>query len=292
MNSVVENAGCIPAAEGFRAETRVAAPPVRLSRAGLPRQRRLHGPRQLGDRHRGRRPLRLHADLGPADVEPDGRAAADPFGADGDRHRPRPRPGVPAGVPALRHADALGAGRGRDRRDRPGRGPRHDRRPEPALPPPAPVGVRHHGARHVPVPRPPALRRAQDGSLHPHAGRDHRRVLPDRGGPEQARVDERVRRVRPPVGCLGPLHRDRHHRRDGHAAQPLPPLRARPVAVGVQHLHREKRGLPLQPDRFGRRVERGLPRECRHPDHGGRVLLLPRHRGDRDPAGARRSWTA
>ena len=59
------------------------------------------------------------------------------------------------------------------------------------------------------------------------------------------------------------------------------------IAVGVQHLHREKRGLPLQPDRFGRRAERGLPRERRHPDHGGRVLLLPRHRGDRDPAGAR-----
>src|SRR4051794_12143316 len=57
-----------------------AEPPqatLRLHGAGLSRQRRIHGPGELGDRPGGGRPIRLCAGLGPVDVEPDGRALAD-----------------------------------------------------------------------------------------------------------------------------------------------------------------------------------------------------------------------
>src|SRR6185295_5280836 len=58
----------------------VLAPPVRVRGPGLHGQRRLHGSRQLGDRHRGGLALRVPAALGAPDVEPDGRAAPDALG--------------------------------------------------------------------------------------------------------------------------------------------------------------------------------------------------------------------
>ena len=63
---------------------------VRFLGAGLFDQRRLHGPGQLGDRHRGRSKLRLRADLDPVDVQRDGRAAANAVGPVGNRVGPRP----------------------------------------------------------------------------------------------------------------------------------------------------------------------------------------------------------
>ena len=91
----VHGSVAVPARPGSAA---AAAAAVRVSGAGVPGERRLHGPGQLGDRPGGGRTVRLCADLGPVDVEPDGRAPADAGGAAGGGDGARPGPGLPRRV--------------------------------------------------------------------------------------------------------------------------------------------------------------------------------------------------
>ena len=126
-----------------------AAPAVHVPRTGLPGQRRLHGPGQLGDGPGGGRAVRLRADLGPADVEPDGRAAPDPGGAAGGGDGARPRPGLSRRVFAGSQRDPLDPGRGGDRGDRPGRDPGDDHRAEAPLRPAPALGLPDHGVRYL-----------------------------------------------------------------------------------------------------------------------------------------------
>ena len=74
---------------------RLLAQAARLLRAGLPRGRRLHGSRQLGDGPRRRLGLRLHAPQRHPALQPDGDPAPVALREAGHRHRPRSGAGVP-----------------------------------------------------------------------------------------------------------------------------------------------------------------------------------------------------
>ncbi len=140
------------------------APHVRLRRPGLPGERRLHGPRQLGHGSRRRRPFRLPASLGAGALERHGHSAANPERAPGHRHRPRPRPGVPGALSARREHCALDPLRNRHRRVRPGGSAWRRHRPQPAVPYPAAAGRAAHRRRYAA----PAL---VSKLRHPHASR-------------------------------------------------------------------------------------------------------------------------
>ncbi len=144
------------------------------------------------------------------------------------RHRARPRPGLPRPLPAgrqFRTVDRLRAG---DHRLRPGRGDRHGHRAAAAFRHSADRRRGHHRAGRVlavafdeqgiPLPR----------SLRDHAAGGHRRLLRggDRGrgaavrrGAFRFRADARDRHQQGDA-----LHRHRHYRRHGDAAQSLPAL--------------------------------------------------------------------
>ncbi len=84
----------------------------------------------------------------------------------------------------------------------------------------------------------------------------------------------------------GAVRRDRHPGRDGHAAQPLPPLGA-----GADAADRRRRGeqgdrLPLQPDRLDDRPERGVLRQRGDPGPQRRGLPPQRGRGRQHRGGA------
>ena len=78
--------------------------------------------------------VRLRADLGPADVQPDGPAPADARDAAGGGHGPRPGPGLPRPL-SRRDVGPLGPVRDGHCGHRPGRGDRHHHRPEAAFRP-------------------------------------------------------------------------------------------------------------------------------------------------------------
>ena len=98
-----------------------------VRRPGLSRQRRLHGPRQLGHRPAGRGAVPLRPALGRGPVEPHGDHHAGDRRPAGRRHRQGPGPGLPRLLPALDALAQLAGLRGRHRRLRPGRGARQRR---------------------------------------------------------------------------------------------------------------------------------------------------------------------
>ena len=197
---------------------------LRLPGAGLPRERRLHGPGELGDGPRGGGPVRLRAALGLPDVERDGRGLADPLGEAGGGDRARPGPGLPGRIFAAGQLRPLGPRGGRDRRLRPGRGGGHGDRPEAPLRPTGALGLPGHGVRHVPAALAPAVRDEADGGGDPGPGGHHRRLLPgpDPPGPARPLGRDPGPSAEPPAG--GPVRRHRHPGRDGDAAQPVSPL--------------------------------------------------------------------
>ena len=124
----------------------------RVPRARLSRRRRLHGPGQLGDLARRRLQVRLRAAHRRAAVQPDGDPAAGAVRAARHRRRPRSGAGLPRRVPARGVVAAVGAGRDRDLRDRPGRGDRHRDRAQSAVRHSARDRRADHRARRVPHP--------------------------------------------------------------------------------------------------------------------------------------------
>ena len=128
-----------------------------LSRPRIPDLGRLHGPRQLGHRHRRRLALRLHAAVGHHDLESDGHSAAKPLAQAGRGHGARSGAALP---PELRPQGELCAvgGRGdRHRRLRSGRSDRLGHRPESALPHSALLRRAHHRPGRAADPFDPAL---------------------------------------------------------------------------------------------------------------------------------------
>ena len=185
---------------------------VRLRRTRLPGQRRLHGSRQLGHRPGRRRALRLPAALGAGHVQFHGHPAADAERAARHRLRPRPGPGLPRNLSARHDLRALGAGRDRHRRLRPGRGAGRRHRAQPALPYPAADRRADHRRRHAAHSRPAELRHPHAGSFHPQPDRADRRLLPHRDPAGQAVRRGDDHRPDPAPESRQPLCRDRHPR--------------------------------------------------------------------------------
>jgi hypothetical protein len=79
--------------------------------------------------------------------------------------------------------------------------------------------------------------------------------------------------MRPASARRDDLRRDRHHRRDGHAAQSLPPLCARADARVSVGRDVDPQGDPAQHDRLGRRaLDRVLRQRVDHGAGGDHVL--------------------
>ena len=227
---------CRPAAKPVRgacqhrgaAGWHLAAPLPGVRRARLHDLGRLHGPGQLGDRHRRRLALRLHAALGHPAVQPDGDPAAGARGAPRHRDRARPRAGVPRQLFAAGQHRAVARLRGGDHRLRPGRGDRHGHRAAAAVRHSADRGRPDHGARRLPAAAPDESRLPLPRGLRHRAADRDRRLL--------RRADRRRRAAgrRHAAGFVpsprdrhqprDAVCRDRHHRRDRDAAQPVPAL--------------------------------------------------------------------
>ena len=173
--------------------------------------------------------------------------------------------------------------RDRDRRLRSRRGHRRRDRAEPAVRPAADLGRLPHGARRADraVPAAPRLP-LRRGAGH-RADRADRRVVRRRavaGGADAGRRRGRLHPAhRDPAQPRHALHRDRHPRRDGDAAQPLPALVDRADAQVRRPRREQARGDPVRLHRLGGRADVRALHQRRDPDHGGGGL--PRQRGTR-----------
>ena len=200
-------------------------------------------------------------------------------GTAGGGHGPRPGAGLSRRVLARAQRRALGAGRGRDRRDRPGRDPGNDHRPQAALRPAALVGLLDHGLRHLRAPLSAAVGHAADGGRHPGAGGDHRRLLPGPDLPGQAGPGgDRLR------ACGPACRRGRCSSRSASWARRSCRTTCtctRPWCRpgGSAAMREQVDGVPLLLDRRGDRAQRGVLRQRRDPDLERRGLSPPRHRG-------------
>ena len=218
---------------------RVLAEAVRVRRPRLSGRRRLHGPGQLGHRPGRRRALRLHAAQRDPDFQPDGDPAAGARRAAGHRQRPRSRAGVPRQLLAAGHDLPLDPLRDRDCRVRPRGSDRRGDRAEPALRPAAHLGRVAHRARRADRAVPSAQGLPLRRGAGDRADRGDRRVLRRGTDPGAAGYGRRHGRIhsarRDPHQPRHALHRAGHPRRDGDAAQPLPPLVDRPDAEVPRH---------------------------------------------------------
>ncbi|CAA9254696.1 MAG: Manganese transport protein MntH, partial [uncultured Craurococcus sp.] len=271
---------------------RLAAAARRLRRARLSRRRRLHGPGQLGNRPRRRVGLRLHAALGGARLLADGDPAPGALRPDRHRHRAGPGAALPGPLPAPGQPRALGAGRGRHLRNRPRRADRHGDRPQPSLRHPAAGRGGADGVRCVADPLAAAPGRALAGGAGRRADGPRLRLLRGADGARPAGLGGGARRL--PAERLDShrrepaLHRHRHPRGDGDAAQPLPPYRHRAVAGLWRGGGGAARGDPLRHHRQLGRAGAGAAGELGDPHHrGGRLPCRRADRGGGDPGGLR-----
>ena len=132
-----------------RPSGRLLAAVVGVLGTGDPRQRRLYGPRQLGDRPARRRPVQVRAVVGRRHGQPDGHLHAGDCRPLGRRDGQGPCPMLPRLVSALDALAQLAVVRGGHRRVRPGRGAGQRRGAEPDVPHPVAVGGHYHGAGRV-----------------------------------------------------------------------------------------------------------------------------------------------
>ena len=200
---------------------------------------RLYGPGELGDRPRGWIEVRLHAALGHHDFQSDGHSAAGALGPAWYSDGARSGAGVPRFLFAAGWDRALAGLRIGDHRLRSGRGYRHGHRAQVVVWHPADWRGTDHCTRCLPAADANEQGLPLPGSVHHRvAGRD-RGLFPDPdragGAAGRGRVG-RLRAVDADRDQSGDaLHRHRHPRRDGDAAQSLsalldradPPLRAR-----------------------------------------------------------------
>ncbi len=187
---------------------------------------RLHGPGQLGDRPRRRGAVRLHAAGRHPAFQPHGDPVAGACRAPRHRHRPRPRAGLPRPLSADRQLRAVDRLRTRHHRHRSGGGDRHRDRAAASVRHPADLGRADHRARRVPaasadepgLPLPRGVRhRASERDRDLLPGADRGRRAAGCGGARRFPAEDRDRHQPDDA-----LHRHRHHRRHGDAAQSLP----------------------------------------------------------------------
>ncbi len=168
----------------------------------------------------------LHLAVGHPALQHHGDPAAVAERQAGDRHRPRPRPGLPRPLQSAGRDHAVDRLRAGDHRLRPCRGDRHRDRAAIAVRPAFGGGRVPDRARRAADPVPAEQGLPAAGGVRDRFAADHRRLLRvrDRGG---AAGDRRGagRLCAERGGHLqsgDALHRDRHPRRDGDAAQSLP----------------------------------------------------------------------
>ena len=226
---------------------RFLAQTVRVRRPRLSRRRRLHGPGQLGNRPRGRRAIRLHAPQRHHDLEPDGdpaagacrRASASP--ADATSRRPaatatRGRSTIvlwllcEIAIAACDLAEVIGAAIALNL----------------LFGLPLIWGVcltrARRADRAVPAaPRLPLRRSAGRRADRADRRLVRRRALARRGPTWPASRSGFVPQHRDPARSEHALHRDRHPRRDGDAAQPVPALVDRADAQVRRHRREQAR---------------------------------------------------
>ncbi len=235
---------------------------------GLSRGRRLHGSGQLGNRPRRRRTLRLHPPQRHHDFEPDGDSAAGTVRAAGHRQRPRSRAGVPRQLFAADDDRVVDSVRDRDRGLRSGRGDRRRHRAEPALRAAAHLGRLPHVARRADRALPAAqglpLRRGArhraDRRSSPAASRVELLARTSGLGRGRGRIHSAHRDLTQPGHAL---HRHRHSRRDGDAAQPLPALVDRADAEVSGHRREQGGSDPVRDDRLVVRADVGAVHQRR-----------------------------
>ena len=230
---------------------RMVAEDPRVLRARLSRRRRLHGPGQLGHGHRRRRALRLRAALASCSSPTSWRSSC--------RRSRSSSASPPAATSRRRAATLLAPGldraldrlRNRHRRVRPRRSHRLRHRAETALQYSAHVRRHHHGRRRARRAHPPAPRLPPARSGRHHAHRDDRRLLPVRDGDLASPNSAPSRSGFLPAKSIlhGPraaLHRHRHPRRHGDAAQSVPALVHRADAAIRGDVGRQARSDPLR----------------------------------------------
>ena len=172
-----------------------------VRRARIPRGGRLHGPRQLGDRSRRWCAVRIHAPQRDPDVQPDGDTAPGVVIQARDRHRTRPRAGVPRQLLETRQLHAVGRVRDRDRGLRSGRSDRHRHRPQSAVRHSGHLRRRHHRGRRAGDSVSPEQGIQAAGGARHHPDRDRRGLLPVRDHSGEAAIRRR--------SCAGSFRRRR-----------------------------------------------------------------------------------
>ena len=197
-----------------------------VRRAGLHDLGRLHGPRQLGDRHRRRVEVRLHAAVCRAGVQHVGGAVAGFGRPAGHRHRAGPGAGVPRQLPAPGRDRIMAGVRAGDHRLRLGGGDRHRHRAQPAVRDAVGAGGAGDGTGRLPAAAADAARVPVPGGVHRRAASIDCRVLrgADRAG--VAAGCGGAGRLHPADGGADqPGYAIRGHRHpgsDGDAPQPVP----------------------------------------------------------------------
>jgi hypothetical protein len=129
----------------------VAAASAGVFRSRLHDLGRLYGPGQLGDRHRWRIEVRLHAAVRHHALQPDGDPASGAGRATRDRYRPRPRAGLSRCLSPRSRRRAVARLRGGDHRLRSGGSRRHRDCPEAIVRHSVDRRRAHHRARCVPA---------------------------------------------------------------------------------------------------------------------------------------------
>ena len=130
-----------------------------------------------------------------------------------------------------------------------------------------------------------ALRHADDRGGDRGAGGDHRRLLLHRDlrpAADAARASLEMGRalITPGFRQAGMVYRGhRHHRRDRHAAQPLPALGPGADAASCRRTRRPSAGHPLQHHRLDRGPDHRVLRQRGHPGAGGDGVLRQGQRG-------------
>ena len=177
--------------------------------------------------------------------------------------------------------------RDRDCRLRPRRSARRRHRAAAAVRHPAALGRVPDGDRRVPGAVPAEPRLPLRRSDRADADSRHRRLLCDRAVDGAARSDRRwppasIPRVGDSAESGDALHLDRHPRRDGDAAQPVPALVDRADAHVRRFVRGQEGSDPLRDDRLDRRADVGAVHQRRDSHHGrGGVQSRPAIPGGR-----------
>ena len=240
----------------------------------------LHGPGQLGNRHRGRFEIRLRPVVRRAAGQPGGDAAADLVRATRADHAKRPGARLPRALLASRQPLPV-ARRGTGNRClRLGRSTRQCAGVAFVVRRVDPCRHRHHGVRHGAGAR---FARGRIPSCRSHRagpGADHCQLFRSRAGDVATQLARRGHGPRAQPGAVAATRRavfgHWHRRRHRHAAQPVPALVDRADPARRRHRCRPARSSALQHLRHHRVIVTGAAGQRGDHDPGSQRLQRKR----------------